>query len=459
MRLAIVSVAVAMLAVSSSAATVPSPTKLVLHDPEDVVTLEVPVQGTSEVQTIRLPFILQAVSETTAAPLVTISLSLKVSLQLWGFTSPLRDSATFVLPNGLSKYTGSTCKFEVLNSVPSSKSTLSAVSVVCKRPFPGTFAAFAAAVNADLATITAEGQFSLDSFGGSVSRGMGPLVTVQEAVLGGTIANSRPVTLGIAVDGGRFRLEGEVPEEEQNELWTYEGHKGPAYWGKLKNSTSGALLFPACAGTQQSPIDITTSSAVFNAAPLVRKYTTSKFQIVQRPGGHPGFQVKPLGGEAYLMVDGLRFDLLQFHFHSSSEHTLNGKSYPLEVHFVHANTQTPGVTKLAVWGILFPSTKTTDNALLSSFWGNITDSISNGININLKGLIQDSDVNYYRYTGSLTTPPCTEGVNWHVTVASRGVSSEDVDTFEEALHQIQNFRKPLPTNGRVLTKLRRAANV
>jgi carbonic anhydrase len=68
-------------------------------------------------------------------------------------------------------------------------------------------------------------------------------------------------------------------------------------------------------------------------------------------------QVKPLGGEAYLMVDGLRFDLLQFHFHSSSEHTLNGKSYPLEVHFVHANTQTPGVTKLAVWGILFPSTK------------------------------------------------------------------------------------------------------
>ena len=57
--LAIVSVAVAMLAVSSSAATVPSPTKLVLHDPEDVATLEVPVQGTSEVQTIRLPFILQ----------------------------------------------------------------------------------------------------------------------------------------------------------------------------------------------------------------------------------------------------------------------------------------------------------------------------------------------------------------------------------------------------------------
>jgi hypothetical protein len=54
-------------------------------------------------------------------------------------------------------------------------------------------------VNADLATITAEGQFSLDSFGGSVSRGMGPLVTVQEAVLGGTIANSRPVMLGIAV--------------------------------------------------------------------------------------------------------------------------------------------------------------------------------------------------------------------------------------------------------------------
>jgi hypothetical protein len=54
----------------------------------------------------------QAVSETTAAPLVSISLSLKVSLQLWGFTSPLRDSATFVLPNGLSKYTGSTCKFE-----------------------------------------------------------------------------------------------------------------------------------------------------------------------------------------------------------------------------------------------------------------------------------------------------------------------------------------------------------
>jgi carbonic anhydrase len=149
------------------------------------------------------------------------------------------------------------------------------------------------------------------------------------------------------------------PDEET--LWSYaeKADNGPHAWGEIRNATSGAVLYPACAdsGTsKQSPVAIEDGTSgvavVGGVASLARNYTArGQFQVVPRPGGHPGFQVAPYNdsAEARWVLDGEAYDLVQFHYHSPSEHTLNGVRYPLEVHFVH---RAPSTGALAVFGIL-----------------------------------------------------------------------------------------------------------
>lgn len=143
-------------------------------------------------------------------------------------------------------------------------------------------------------------------------------------------------------------------------LWSYaeKADNGPHMWGEIRNETSGALLYPTCADSgvsKQSPIaidDPTGVTLVGGVTPLSRNYTArGLFQVVPRPGGHPGFQVAPYNdsAEARWVLDGVAYDLVQFHYHSPSEHTLNGVRYPLEVHFVH---RAPSTGALAVFGIL-----------------------------------------------------------------------------------------------------------
>lgn len=131
----------------------------------------------------------------------------------------------------------------------------------------------------------------------------------------------------VVPEWGRFEI------DETGALWTYEkeGVNGPAHWGTYLNATAGTPYYPTCADTvnsQQSPIDIvdaaTTAGNGGSAIHLFRNYTTTAFKIKARPGGHPGFQMIPLNGVAMFMVDGVRYDLIQFHYHSPSEHTVNG---------------------------------------------------------------------------------------------------------------------------------------
>jgi len=163
-----------------------------------------------------------------------------------------------------------------------------------------------------------------------------------------TVTNTVPVVKVVVPDWAVF------PEETG--VWTYvtSASNGPANWGKIVvNSSTSELMYPNCAKFAQSPINIDIGTTTVATPPTYnpqRFYNATLFKISPRPSGHPGFQVLPINGTAVWKVDGVDYYLLQFHYHSPSEHTVNGVRLPLEVHFVHQNA----AGDLAVFGILYP---------------------------------------------------------------------------------------------------------
>ncbi|PHQ94334.1 MAG: carbonate dehydratase [Pseudoalteromonas sp.] len=141
-----------------------------------------------------------------------------------------------------------------------------------------------------------------------------------------------------------------------------------------------------------------------------------------------------------LQSEGAEYDLLQFHFHSPSEHTLNGKSFPLEVHFVHKAQD----GTLAVVGVMFE--EGAENAELAKIWKDMpkaaNDVTTSDVTVNAGNLLP-VDQTVIRYAGSLTTPPCSEGVKWHVMTSPIEVSKE----------QVEKFLSTVPANNRPLQPL------
>ena len=147
----------------------------------------------------------------------------------------------------------------------------------------------------------------------------------------------------------------------------------------------------------------------------------------------------------YATIDGERFDLLQFHFHTPSEHTIDGRNYPMEVHFVHKNAE----GRLAVIGVLMMPGG--ENSLFSTIMEKAPKeegSASVGM-IEQRGMIAPID-GVYRYQGSLTTPPCSETVLWTVLSTPILVSQKDVEAFQ-ALFPM-NARPIQPVNRRYVLR-------
>ncbi len=201
--------------------------------------------------------------------------------------------------------------------------------------------------------------------------------------------------------------------------WTYEGEEGPAHWADLSPT------FAACsAGKQQSPVDLTQADQK-DLSNIVFHYQPSKVNIINN--GHT-IQVNYDAG-SYIEVDGTRYDLLQFHFHTPSEHSVNGKLAAAEVHLVHKSAD----DKLAVVGILIEKGDG-ENSAIQSFWNSLP--AASGPAQTLDSMVNANDFlpaiqTTYRYDGSLTTPPCTEGVKWMVMTTPI--------TFSEA--QLENYTK------------------
>lgn len=212
------------------------------------------------------------------------------------------------------------------------------------------------------------------------------------------------------------------------------GENGPENW---KNLCDG---FTACGGVAQSPINIITSTVEKNneLSSLNIIYKSSKTDIVNN--GHTvQFNIS---GDHKLMIRDKEYELLQFHFHALSEHTIDGDHYPIEVHFVHQYAD----TDYAVLGIMYEVGE--ENQLLTDYLNYFPASkgeYTSDKSIDLSKLYP-TDLGYYYYSGSLTTPPCSEVVSWYVLKKPLQASKEQIDKFSEILHH--NYRPVMPLNNR-----------
>lgn len=215
--------------------------------------------------------------------------------------------------------------------------------------------------------------------------------------------------------------------------WGYEGNEGPAHWGEISHD------YHTCKdGKYQSPIDITNAQKG-KLGKISFSYRASPKNIVNN--GH-SIQVNMNEGST-ITVGGKTYKLLQFHFHSPSEHTINGKPAAMVAHFVHQAKD----GQLGVIGVLINTGKA--NKVIGQLWKNLPTSAGESKDltgkINVKGLLPKNKA-YYNYTGSLTTPPCSEGVNWMVMETPIQVSEAQLKTFNKIFNG--NVRPIQPLDGR-----------
>lgn len=199
--------------------------------------------------------------------------------------------------------------------------------------------------------------------------------------------------------------------------WSYEGANGPAHWAEICLPRNAVCA----AGTRQSPIDLP-AAPEGDLPHLSFHYQLTPLEVVNN--GHTiEVEVEP---GSYLRIGTERFDLVQFHFHTPSEHQLQGQSFPMELHFVHRNA----LGELAVVGVFLQ--EGASHPLLQEIWDHIPGHELAGPHsgsIDPEELLP-ADRGYYRYAGSLTTPPCTEGVRWHVLHQPIEVSAAQIEEFQ-----------------------------
>ena len=229
--------------------------------------------------------------------------------------------------------------------------------------------------------------------------------------------------------------------------WGYEGVIGPAFWGVLDES------FALCGvGQTQSPIDIDTSSAVSANLPDI-SLDYHETEVVIFNNSHT-IEVEYETG-SFLNFNGSLYELLQFHFHAPSEHTINGESFPMEVHFVHLCGRCffrSESGSISVLGAMIR--EGAENEQFATFWDSLPTEVDVefdlGVHINAADIIP-ADLSAYRYAGSLTTPACTEGVNWFVLEEPIEMSAAQIEQFRSALAASCcpfNNRPVQPLNGR-----------
>ena len=221
--------------------------------------------------------------------------------------------------------------------------------------------------------------------------------------------------------------------------WSYSGATGPDNWGEL--SPSWAICG---SGHYQSPIDI--RDALKASLPPLKadiKATPLKFGL-----DGPTFAV-PYQPGSWFTINGARYELQAFHFHHPSEHTVNGKHFPMECHMVLR--QEGSGHNNAVMGVFIEVGKA--NAMLDQFWGQLPRDKKKkvkAVQVNVGDLLP-AKKEYYMYEGSMTTPGCPQGVRWFVLKQPVEASQAQVDRFIEDLTEGEANNRPVQaTNGRVI---------
>jgi carbonic anhydrase len=260
-----------------------------------------------------------------------------------------------------------------------------------------------------------------NAHGGGAGRGAGTLVAMNDsrgALL--PLANDphgEPAAVALGVNAGRPAAESHGVDLHGHDVhWAYSGDTGPESWGRLKPEFQQCML-----GKRQSPIDIRDGIPV-QLDPIQFDYRPSGFRVIDN--GHTvQVNVEPGNG---ITVMGHRYELLQFHFHRPSEERINGRQYEMVAHLVHKDMD----GKLAVVAVLMESGK--GHPVVQQVWNNLplekNSEQAAMTQIDLTQLLP-AQHQYYTYMGSLTTPPCSEGVLWMVMKQPAPVSREQIGVF------------------------------
>ncbi|HUL80886.1 MAG TPA: carbonic anhydrase family protein [Gammaproteobacteria bacterium] len=248
---------------------------------------------------------------------------------------------------------------------------------------------------------------------------------------------SRSFAMTLVAAGGLLTALAVLAQIRGSRYWAYNGETGPPYWGLMGEE------FRACRdGKAQSPIDIRDASVHAANLPAIEFHyqpskltindTTHTIEVTYAPG-------------SYVTVGNERYELKQFHFHRPSEEQINGKSYAMAAHLVHESAD----GKVAVVTV-FLTKGDAPSSLLKTLWDNVpkirkVDTPVDAVTIDASKLLPASKA-YYKYSGSLTTPPCTEGVTWFVLKSPTTVSAGEIDRFAKLY--LRNARPVQPLNGR-----------
>lgn len=224
--------------------------------------------------------------------------------------------------------------------------------------------------------------------------------------------------------------------------WSYKGETGPEHWGDLNPLNSACIN-----GKEQSPVNVKVSQIKTDRQleKLEINYISSEFSLENN--GHT-IQGNPATSDNFIVLNSNKYALAQFHFHTPSEHQFNGQNFDMELHLVHKDAK----NQLAVVGLMIKKGKA--NAVLEQAWkalpqGKTVEAkkLANPINL-LEILPQDQQS--FKYNGSLTTPPCSEDVNWIVLEQPIEMSKEQIDAFRQIFPD--NHRPVQPLNEREINK-------
>jgi carbonic anhydrase len=217
--------------------------------------------------------------------------------------------------------------------------------------------------------------------------------------------------------------------------WAYDGKQGPEHWGELSEE------YAACAaGRNQSPIDLV---ADVDADLPALSFDYDRPGIIEELDTGHSIQENARPGN-YLTFLGERFELKQLHFHSPSEHRVGGKSFPMEFHLVHTNE----AGKIAVVGLLFSEGDM--NPLLEKLpaFRAARGAGAPAVPLDFDEVVSERE-RYFVYNGSLTTPPCSEGVTWIVVKQPVEASGEQIKLLHDMVGSDTN-RPIQPHNARIV---------
>ena len=222
-------------------------------------------------------------------------------------------------------------------------------------------------------------------------------------------------------------------EKPHTAEWSYDGKTGPEHWGDLDPT-----YVLAKNGKHQSPIDIRSSQSA-NLPEINFEYKPSRIHLIYN--GHTIQENEDPG--SFEIIGNRRYQLQQFHFHSPSEHTVDGKHYPMEMHLVHKSA----TGSVGVVAVFIEEGK--HNQAFDPAWTVLPDAESprRDLNMTIDTLaLLPKDHSYYQYFGSFTTPPCTEQVNWVVLKTPISLSKQQIERFRSVIKD--NNRPVQPLNDR-----------